>query len=96
MEAAIAKADAAFAFMERLGLPFFCFHDRDVAPEGETPAGSNARLDRVGSVKNLGRYAASWIAWWPNRSSSRAALPGVSKTWGSLLALGGLIGVADA
>ncbi len=28
----------------------------------------------VGSVKNLGRYAASWIAWWPNRPSSRAAL----------------------
>jgi hypothetical protein len=30
--------------------------------------------DARGSVKNLGRYAASWIAWWPNRSSSRAAL----------------------
>jgi hypothetical protein len=30
--------------------------------------------DLDGSVKNLGRYAASWIAWWPNRPSSRAAL----------------------
>jgi len=28
----------------------------------------------TGSVKNLGRYAASWIAGWPNRSSSTAAL----------------------
>jgi len=28
----------------------------------------------VGSVKNLGRYAASGIAWWPKRSSSTAAL----------------------
>jgi len=27
-----------------------------------------------GSVKNLGRYAASWIAWWPNRPSSTVAL----------------------
>ncbi len=27
-----------------------------------------------GSVKNLGRYAASWIAWWPKRPSSTAAL----------------------
>ena len=27
-----------------------------------------------GSVKNLGRYAASWIAGWPNRPSSTAAL----------------------
>jgi len=28
----------------------------------------------AGSVKNLGRYAASWIAWWPRRPSSTAAL----------------------
>ncbi len=26
------------------------------------------------SVKNLGRYAVSWIAWWPNRLSSTAVL----------------------
>ncbi len=26
------------------------------------------------SVKNLGRYAASWIAWWQKRPSSRVAL----------------------
>ncbi len=36
----------------------------------QTPPGTEAE----GSVKNLGRYAASWIAWWPNRPSSRAAL----------------------
>ncbi len=30
--------------------------------------------DALGSVKNLGRYAASWIAGWPNRPSSTAAL----------------------
>jgi xylose isomerase len=47
MQAAFTKAEAAFTFMERLGLPFFCFHDRDVAPEGETLRESNARLDRV-------------------------------------------------
>ena len=41
------KADAAFAFLERLGLPFFCFHDRDVAPEGESLRDSNGNLDRV-------------------------------------------------
>ena len=29
---------------------------------------------RLGSVKNLGRYAASWIAGCPNRPSSTAAL----------------------
>jgi xylose isomerase len=47
MEGARMKADAAFAFMERLGLPFFCFHDRDVAPEGATLRESNANLDRM-------------------------------------------------
>ncbi len=31
-------------------------------------------VDAQGSVKNLGRYAASGIAWWPKRPSSTAAL----------------------
>jgi len=31
-------------------------------------------LIRMGSVKNLGHYAASWSAWWPKRPSSTAAL----------------------
>jgi xylose isomerase len=30
------KMDAAFEFIEKLGVPFFCFHDRDIAPEGDT------------------------------------------------------------
>jgi xylose isomerase len=37
MAAARAKADEAFDFMSKLGLPYYCFHDRDVAPEGATP-----------------------------------------------------------
>jgi hypothetical protein len=32
---------------EKLGAPFFCFHDRDVAPEGATLRESNALLDRL-------------------------------------------------
>lgn len=35
------KADAAFAFFTRLGAPYYCFHDRDVAPEGATPRESH-------------------------------------------------------
>jgi xylose isomerase len=31
------KLDAAFELFQKLGLPFFTFHDRDVAPEGESP-----------------------------------------------------------
>lgn len=36
-----------FEFMEKLGLDYYCFHDRDVAPEGATLAESNANLDAV-------------------------------------------------
>ena len=34
--AAHAKADAAFEFIRKLGLPFYSFHDTDVAPEGKS------------------------------------------------------------
>jgi xylose isomerase len=32
MEAAFAKQDAAFEFFAKLGTPFYCFHDVDMAP----------------------------------------------------------------
>ena len=36
MAAAQQKMDAAFEFFAKLGVPFYCFHDRDIAPEGAT------------------------------------------------------------
>ena len=39
MERYRAKADFAFDLMDKLDLDYYCFHDADVAPEGE-PAGS--------------------------------------------------------
>ena len=47
MGAARAKIDAAFEFIEKLGAPFFCFHDRDVAPEGASFAESRSNLEAV-------------------------------------------------
>ncbi|HET6381375.1 MAG TPA: xylose isomerase [candidate division Zixibacteria bacterium] len=47
MEAARAKVAAAFEFLAKLGVPFFCFHDRDVAPEGRTYAETRANLQAV-------------------------------------------------
>ena len=44
MAAARAKADAAFAFFSTLGAPYYCFHDRDVAPEGSSPRESANHL----------------------------------------------------
>jgi len=34
MDAARRKMDAAFEFFSKLGTPYFCFHDRDIAPDG--------------------------------------------------------------
>jgi xylose isomerase len=47
MIAARAKLDAAFEFIAKLGVPFFCFHDRDIAPEGRTFAESQANLEAM-------------------------------------------------
>ena len=44
------RVRAAFEFMEKLGVPFYCFHDRDVSPEGETLAQTNKNLDAVATV----------------------------------------------
>ena len=41
------KMDAAFEFFSKLGFPFFCFHDVDIAPSGETFAESAANLEQM-------------------------------------------------
>src|SRR6195952_1756898 len=43
-------ARVAFEFMEKLGSPFYAFHDRDVAPEGANLAESNRNLDAIVKV----------------------------------------------
>ncbi len=45
MDAAFEKQDAAFEFVSKLGVPYYCFHDVDMAPEGHTLAESKANLD---------------------------------------------------
>ena len=47
MQRAARKADVAFELFAKLGVPFFTFHDRDVAPEGATLPATNAGLDRM-------------------------------------------------
>lgn len=44
------RARVAFEFIEKLGAPFYAFHDRDVAPEGATLTESNRNLDAVVQV----------------------------------------------
>jgi xylose isomerase len=47
MAAARAKLDAAFEFIAKLGVPFYCFHDRDIAPDGATFAETRANLEAM-------------------------------------------------
>lgn len=52
---AVKRVDVAFEFFEKLGAPYYCFHDRDVAPEGETLAESNKNLDEVAKALKAGQ-----------------------------------------
>jgi xylose isomerase len=47
MAAARQKMAVAFEFIEKLGTPFYCFHDRDVAPEGASFAVFRDNLDAL-------------------------------------------------
>lgn len=47
MAAARMKMDAAFEFFAKLGAPFFCFHDVDIAPTGDTFAESAKNLEAM-------------------------------------------------
>ncbi|MDX2196243.1 MAG: xylose isomerase [Cytophagales bacterium] len=44
IEAAKDKADACFEFATKMGIPFYCFHDFDLAPEGKTLSDSDKNM----------------------------------------------------
>ncbi|ADV62095.1 D-xylose isomerase [Isosphaera pallida ATCC 43644] len=50
VENAQRRVRAAFEFFEKLGVPYYAFHDRDVAPEGASLKETNAILDQVVKV----------------------------------------------
>ncbi len=47
MDLAKARVEAAFELIEKLGAPYFCFHDRDIAPEGDSLRETNKNLDVI-------------------------------------------------
>ena len=47
MQATHQTMDAMFEFVTKLGAPFWCFHDRDIAPECDDLAETNAKLDEM-------------------------------------------------
>ncbi|MGL4421067.1 MAG: xylose isomerase [Gemmataceae bacterium] len=47
VEIALRRVDVFFELVTKLQVPFYCFHDRDIAPEGANLAETNAILDTI-------------------------------------------------
>ena len=65
-EISIAKnrMDAAFEFFQKIRAPFWCFHDRDIAPEGRSLAQSNKNLTKiVAHAKDLQKDTGVKLLW---------------------------------
>jgi xylose isomerase len=61
---ALRRMDAAFEFFTKIRAPFYCFHDRDIAPEGRTLRESNRHLDRVvAHAKQLQQATGVKLLW---------------------------------
>ncbi|MEQ1902677.1 MAG: xylose isomerase [Pirellulaceae bacterium] len=50
LENAKNRVRVSFSFLEKLGVPFYAFHDRDVAPEGKNLRETNDNLDAIVQV----------------------------------------------
>lgn len=58
------KADAAMELMNLLSIDYFCFHDRDIAPEGATLAETNQNLDIISDyLKTLMEKNGKRLLW---------------------------------
>ncbi|HVU25115.1 MAG TPA: xylose isomerase [Opitutus sp.] len=58
------RMDAAFEFFRKIRAPFWCFHDRDIAPEGRSLKDSNRNLDRlVDHAKELQKATGVKLLW---------------------------------
>ncbi len=61
---ALRRMDAAFEFFVKIRAPFWCFHDRDIAPEGRSLRESNRYLDKmVAHAKDLQKATGIKLLW---------------------------------
>ena len=59
-----ARMDAAFEFFVKIRAPFYCFHDRDIAPEGRTLRESNRLLDAMADhARDLQKATGVRLLW---------------------------------
>ena len=64
MDLAKARVEAAFELFEKLNAPFFCFHDLDIAPEGENLKETNENLDVITAmIKDYMKTSKTKLLW---------------------------------
>lgn len=64
MELAKHKARAAFELMDKLDIEYFCFHDRDIAPEADNLKETNVRLDVIrDELADLMKQSGKKLLW---------------------------------
>ena len=64
MKVADMTVEAAFEFFTKIGVDFWCFHDRDIAPEADNLAETNKRLDViVAKAKKLQADTGMKLLW---------------------------------
>ncbi len=64
LDMAIKRTDVVFDFISRLGVEYYCFHDRDVAPEGADLSETNANLWAVAEkLKKLQKATGTKLLW---------------------------------
>ena len=64
MDNAKYRLDAAFEFFTKLGTPFYCFHDRDLAPEGNSISESEKNLmEMVSKAKTHQKETGVDLLW---------------------------------
>ncbi len=80
MEGAKLKADVAFEFFNLLDIPFFCFHDVDVAPEGDSLKESIKNLRTITDIfaKKMQSQRTKLLWGTANMFSNRRFMAGAS------------------
>jgi xylose isomerase len=64
MDRARDTIEAAFEFFQKLGVDYYCFHDRDIAPEGDTFQQSCENLEAlVEDARNLQKDTGIKLLW---------------------------------
>lgn len=64
LEMALTRVRVFFEFMEKVGADYYCFHDRDVAPEGKDLSESHKNFDRVAQeLKKMQQSTGKKLLW---------------------------------